>query len=214
MPDLLCKICGLTRAEDVELCHGLGADFIGFIFAPGSPRFVTPEAAADLPDGPALRVGVFAGTNPAATRAAARRARLDFIQLHGGEDPAFCRALGSDRVIKTLWPEKCTPEELERDMDRFAPACAYFLLDAGQSGGGSGKILPTNALRDFLQRGRPPRPWFLAGGLGPDNARAALAALEPDGVDMNSALESAPGVKDHKLVREALALVKHKEESR
>jgi len=208
MPGLLCKICGLTRAEDVALCHSLGADFIGFIFVPGSPRCVAPEHAAALPDGPALRTGVFAGMDLAGVRDIARRARLDFIQVHGGEDPALCRALGPDRVIKTLWPAGHTPEEIEREMERFASVCAYFLLDAGQSGGGSGTRLDTDALR----RIRPPRPWLLAGGLGAENLSAALAAFEPGsgprGVDMNSALESAPGIKDHALVREALALVK------
>ena len=208
MPDLLYKICGLTRAEDVALCHSLGADLIGFIFVPGGPRFVTPEHAAGLPDGPARRTGVFAGTDLAGARDVARRARLDFLQLHGGEDPDLCRALGPERVIKTLWPERHTAEELEREMERFAPVCAYFLLDAGRSGGGSGKRLNTDALRHI----RPPRPWFLAGGLGADNLPAVLAAFEPgsgpQGVDMNSALESAPGVKDPALVRKALALGK------
>ena len=208
MADLLCKICGLTRPEDVALCHSLGADLIGFIFAPASPRFVEPRRAAALPDGPALRTGVFAGTELAEVRDIARLARLDFIQLHGGEDPSFCRALGPERVIKTLWPEKLAPEELERIMERFAPVCAYFLLDAGQSGGGSGKSLNV----DFLRRIHPPRPWLLAGGMGAKNLLSSLAAfgkgLEPQGVDMNSALESAPGIKDHELVREALDLVK------
>ena len=207
MPDLLCKICGLTRAEDAVLCHSLGADWIGFIFVPASPRFVAPQRAAELPDGPALRTGVFAGTDIAELRESARLARLDLIQLHGGEEPAFCRAVGPERVIKTLWPEKLPPEELEREMERFAPVCAYFLLDAGASGG-SGKSLNTDALRHI----RPPRPWLLAGGLGPENLLSALAVFTPEsslgGVDMNSALESAPGIKNHELVRKALTLAK------
>jgi phosphoribosylanthranilate isomerase len=208
MPDLLCKICGLTRAEDAALCHDLGADFIGFIFVPAGPRFVTPEHAALLPDGPARRTGVFAGLDLAGIRDIARRARLDFIQLHGGEDPALCRALGPERVIKTLWPTGRAPEEMEQEMERFAPVCAYFLLDAGQKGGGSGKLPDTDALR----RIRPPRPWFLAGGLGADTLPAALAAFAPgsgpQGVDLNSALESVPGIKDHALIHKALALLK------
>jgi phosphoribosylanthranilate isomerase len=207
MPELLCKICGLTKAEDTALCHSLGADFIGFIFVPATPRFVAPQRAAELPDGPALRTGVFSGTELVELREIARIARLDFIQLHGGEKPAFCRAVGPERVIKTLWPEMCTPEELEREMELFAPVCAYFLLDAGTSGG-SGKSLNT----DVLRRIRPPRPWLLAGGLGPENLLSTLAVFAPEsspsGADMNSALESAPGVKDHELVRKALALVK------
>ena len=208
MPELLCKICGLTRAEDAALCHSLGADFIGFIFVPATPRFVAPRRAAALPDGPALRTGVFAGTELVELRESARLARLDFIQLHGGEEPVFCSAVGPERVIKTLWPEKLTPEALEREMERFAPVCAYFLFDAGIRGGGSGKSLGT----DILRRIRPPRPWLLAGGLGPENLRSALAGFAPEsipnGVDMNSALESAPGIKNHECVRKALALAK------
>jgi len=167
---------------------------------------VTPEQAAAMPDGPARRCGVFAGMELAGVRDIARRARLDFLQMHGGEDPAFCRALGPERVIKTLWPEGLTAEELDRELERFAPVCAYFLLDAGRSGGGSGTRLDTDALR----RIRPPRPWLLAGGLGADTLPAALAAFAPgsgpQGVDMNSALESAPGIKDPVLVRKALTL--------
>ncbi|MDR3073607.1 MAG: phosphoribosylanthranilate isomerase, partial [Deltaproteobacteria bacterium] len=102
MPELLRKVCGLTRPEDVALCHALGADFTGFIFAEKSPRRLSPEAVAALPKGPARRVGVFARTDIAALRESARRAGLDLVQLHGGEEPDFCRAVGPERVIKTL----------------------------------------------------------------------------------------------------------------
>jgi phosphoribosylanthranilate isomerase len=82
------------------------------------------------------------------------------------------------------------------------------LLDAGQSGGGSGKRLNIDALR----RLRPPKPWLLAGGMGTEHLLSSLAAFGsgsgPHGVDMNSALESAPGVKDHELIRKTLALMK------
>jgi phosphoribosylanthranilate isomerase len=208
MPEVLCKICGLTRADDAALCHSLGVDLIGFIFVPASPRFVEPRRAALLPDGTALRAGVFAGTDLAGVREIARLARLDFIQLHGGEDPSFCRSLGPERVIKTLWPQTLAPDELEQEMERFASVCAYFLLDAGTSGGGSGRSLNLEGLRHI----RSPRPWFLAGGLGTRNLPSTLAVFEPgagpNGVDLNSALERAPGIKDHQLVREAITLVK------
>jgi phosphoribosylanthranilate isomerase len=204
--ELLCKICGLTRAEDVAFCHGMGADFIGFIFARRSPRFVEAGHAALLPVGSALRVGVFVGSDIAEVRDIARRARLDMIQLHGGEDVEFCRALGAERVIKTIWPERLSPEKAAEEMERFAPVCAYFLLDAGGAGGGSGKLLDTAALR----RLHPPKPWFLAGGLGTDTLPSVLSsftpAWRPYALDMNSALESSPGVKDHDMVRKALGL--------
>ena len=205
---MLCKICGLTKVADVELCNALGADFVGFIFARKSPRFVAPECAALFPKGPALRVGVFAGADKTETCDIARRARLDLIQLHGGEEPDLCRALGPERIIKVFWPELLGPEELARETERFAPVCSRFLLDAGNKGGGSGKLISADA----LPHAPLPRPWLLAGGLGPDTLALILDVLtpeqQPDGADLNSALESAPGFKNHELVRKAVSLVK------
>lgn len=109
MAEKLCKICGLTRAEDVALCNSLGVDFMGFIFAPSSPRVVRPEFVASLPHGPARRVGVFTGASVKEMLAHAHAAKLDFFQLHGGEGPDICAELGAERVIKTLWPESCPP---------------------------------------------------------------------------------------------------------
>jgi len=211
MFDPLCKICGLTQPRDVELCHALGVDITGFIFAQNSPRAMSPEAVSAMPRGPSLRAGVFAGLDASAVRKTARQAKLDMIQLHAGEDEAFCRAVGPERVIKVLWPERLKPGELERELERFAPVCAYFLLDAGMSGGGSGKVMRL----DGLSRINPSRPWLLAGGLGPHNLRQTLAVCAaftrvPSGVDVNSALENIPGVKDHVLIRETLAVLKNR----
>ena len=170
-----------------------------------------PEHVASLPIGldaasprpRPRRVGVFAGSPLEEIRRIARTAKLDLFQLHGNEDEDFCRALGPERVIKVLWPQRCTRPELEEAMQRFAPVCAYFLLDAGSSGGGSGTSLDWQSLADL----NSPRPWLLAGGLGPHTLEQALAACSPHGVDLNSALESAPGVKDHGLIREAVRLL-------
>ena len=208
MPECLCKICGLTRPGDVELCHALGVDITGFIFARSSPRAVSAEAVAAMPRGAALRAGVFARSDLDAVLHTAQAARLDLIQLHGGEDEAFCRAVGPARVIKVLWPEGLGAGELEREMERFAPVAAYFLLDAGISGGGGGKVLDLEG----IWRSMPPRPCFLAGGLGPGNLGRTLASFAafprpPAGVDLNSALEHAPGIKNHSMIREALAVL-------
>lgn len=204
MPKLL-KVCGLTKAEDVLLCNELGVDFMGFIFASKSPRYVPPEFATSIPRGCARRVGVFVGTDAKTICATASKAKLDLIQLHSGEDEAFCQTLGAERVIKVLWPERCSAEQLSLEMERFAPVCAYFLLDAGQSGGGSGKHLDWQKLATL----KPPRPWLLAGGIGVSNLSDALVACSPNGLDMNSALESSVGVKDHTLLRQAVELIKN-----
>lgn len=200
------KVCGLTRASDVSLCLELGVAFTGFIFAPGSPRRLKPEAAAALPRGPAARVGVFAGQDLSEVRRIMKIAGLDYAQLHGGEGARFCRALGPERVIKTLWPQKLTPSSFMEERARFAPLCAFFLLDAGQGGGGSGRNLDWATLAD-LDLGKP---WFLAGGLTPENLPLALAACSPWAVDCNSGLEEAerPGCKDSAKLRAAASIVR------
>ncbi len=132
-----------------------------------------------------------------------QEAHLDFAQLHGGEDEAFCRAVGPQRVIKVLWPERLGWQGLEQELARFAPVCAMFLLEAGASGGGSGKAMNWELLAGL----KVPRPWLLAGGLGPHNVREAIAACCPTGVDMNSALETAPGIKDYALLHAAVVCV-------
>lgn len=223
MTRLPLKICGITRPQDARLVAATGAAYAGFVFAAKSPRFIAPERAAGLDTGPALRVGVFTGTPPDELRRVMALARLDFVQLHGGEDLETCRAVGRavgpERVIKVLWPEALAPdlsdlpdsesrpesrlEALARECERFAPVCALFLLDAGQRGGGSGRSLDFALFRDFA----PPRPWLLAGGLGPHNLAEAVAACSPHAFDCNSGLEEAPGRKDPGLVRAAATIL-------
>lgn len=220
MKRLPLKICGLTRPEDALLCAEVGAAYAGFIFAPESPRRISPERAASLQTGAALRVGVFANALPEAVLDIMNLARLDYAQLHGGESVDVCRAVGPDRVIKVFWPQAghgddgaggdaavrhaAAAEKLRRDCELFAPVCALFLLDAGQGGGGSGQSLDFAALSDF----RPPRPWLLAGGLGPHNLAMAAAACAPHAFDCNSELEQTPGRKDAVLVRRAAAVLR------
>ena len=221
MSSLRVKVCGLTRPQDVRLCLDLDVDFTGFIFAEKSPRRVSPESAAAFPSGNAARVGVFAGQSPEAVVRIMSEARLDYVQLHGGEEPAFCRAVGPERVIKVLWPERLLREaavpdspgdpvgpaqfrdRLERECRRFADVCAYFLLDAGSGGGGSGRQLDSQGFAGF----NPPRPWLMAGGVGPANAAVIVDACAPFGLDCNSALESGPGVKDQAKLHALMAVL-------
>jgi phosphoribosylanthranilate isomerase len=190
------KVCGLTRALDAQLCLDLGVRFTGFIFVRRSPRYIAPEAVAAMPGGragAAARVGVFAGQSVAEVLRIMKAARLDYAQLHGGEEVKFCRGVGAERVIKVFWPLALPgPDFLSAECARFAAGCAFFLLDAGSRGGGSGESLPWADLRGFS----PPRPWILAGGLGPDNLEEAVKTCLPWAVDCNSGLEDAPGVKN------------------
>jgi len=211
MNRLLVKICGNTRPEDARLAAALGADMLGFIFHPGSPRCVAPELPAGLDRATdllgALKVGVFVGQTVDETRALMDAGKLDLAQLHGGQDEAFCVALGSalghQRVIKVLWPERAANvDAFQAEVDRFASHCRLFLVDAGSCGGGHGRGIAQEAA-EILAATRFPRPWLLAGGLGPDTIGPMLTRFRPGGLDLNSGVESAPGIKDTTKLREA-----------
>lgn len=197
----LVKVCGLTKPEQAVQLDALGLDFLGFVFAARSRRRVAPGLVAAIPRGRAKRVGVFAGMTADEVLAVLDQAGLDYAQLHDDQDPDFCRRVGPDRVIRTFWPQRhASRADLEAEIARFAHVCAFVLLDAGTAGGGHGKSLDFAFLSGLLS----PRPWLLAGGLSPDNVAQAARLAAPDGFDLNSGVESAPGVKDPALVRLAL----------
>lgn len=202
---VLVKVCGLTRREDVEASVRLGADLLGFIFHPPSPRNVRPEFPGSLKGLGALKVGVFVKQTPEEVLQIMDEAGLDLAQLHGGQDDDFCRAVGPDQVIKVLWPERCgDPATLQAEAERYAPACSRLLLDAGTSGGGHGRAVDAGLIGQAI----PSVPWILAGGLDSGNAAQAVEALRPCGVDFNSGVESAPGVKDEDKLRAAIQAVR------
>lgn len=207
MSRLLAKVCGLTRGEDARLAAALGADMLGFIFHPKSPRNVDPALPAGLDRTldlrGALKVGVFVGQTADEALALMAAGGLDLAQLHGGQDEAFCRAVGPERVVKALWPERAANvNDFQAEVDRFASCCRLFLVDAGGGGGGHGRVVDGRAA-EILAATRFPRPWLLAGGIGPATLEEALLRLRPAGVDMNSGVECAPGVKDKNLLRAA-----------
>lgn len=213
---MIVKICGLRTQEDVDAV-ALGAHMCGFIFVPDSPRAVTVTEVAALETSHLLRVGVFVDASQDDIREAVRLARLDVVQLHGthSEDcarylqalPAGNKANGAHRPlmrIRTVWPAAyASVDALETDLRHFAPCADMFLLDAGTQGGGTGRTLPWEQLRHL----RSPRPWLLAGGLTADNARAALDACSPHGLDFNSGLETITGRKDARKIAAALRAV-------
>ena len=220
---LLVKVCGMTLPEQVQAIDGLGADFLGFIFAGKSPRKVSPEHVAAIPRGRARRVGVFVEQDADEVRRIMDAAGLDYAQLHGGQNEAFCRSVGPQRIIKVFWPQKYAVgqanspaaqvdkpapdgalEALQRDMNRFSDLCHLMLLDSGVCGGGHGRSLDFAALAGLAA----PRPWLLAGGLSPDNAGRAAREARPAGLDLNSGVETAPGVKDLLQVEKTIRILK------
>ena len=187
------KLGGLTRPEDIEAANALKPDFIGFVFAQKSRRYVSPEMAGRLRAGldPGIRaVGVFVREKPEQVAALLNAGVIDLAQLHGGEDEAYIqrlRALTDRPLIQAFRVD--TAADLERAR---ASAADCILLDNGP--GGTGAAFDWALLRGFE------RPYFLAGGLGPENVAAAVTALHPFAVDVSSGIETA-GVKDPEKMR-------------
>jgi phosphoribosylanthranilate isomerase len=202
------KICGLTREEDVRVCLDLDIDLTGFIFHPSSPRCVHPGQVARFPCGKSGRVGVFVRHTAEQIVDCIQDAGLDQVQLHGGQDPEICRRIGPERVLKVLWPQKYPhARAMQEDLDRFGPVCSAFVLDSGRSGGGHGRTVSVSWLSELVF----PRPWFLAGGLGPHTLPDLLRTCRPDGLDLNSGVEISPGIKDQRLIEKCLRILTSKE---
>lgn len=206
---MLFKVCGMRCQEDLDLAAQTGFSMAGFIFCEKSPRHVDPEIVRTLRTRSMLRVGVLASKDAGYIADCAQKAGVDLVQLHGNQDVATMqelgRRLGGESLIRVLWPASYKDvTDLQRDMELFAPHCAAFLLDAGQSGGGHGISLSL----DFVGRVVFPRPWLLAGGLNAqslDRVARLPAHLRPKGLDFNSRLERAPGKKDARLMKEVIA---------
>ncbi|MDR1165052.1 MAG: phosphoribosylanthranilate isomerase [Deltaproteobacteria bacterium] len=204
LPKPFIKICGLTRARDSAFASRAGASMLGFIFHPQSPRYLSPVEAKRLPTGGSLRVGVCVGQKAKEIAFLMDKARLDLAQFHGEQDLEDARAIGPEKVIRALWPQRWESlAQMDDERKRWEENCAYFLLDSGLRGGGHGQRLDSPLIEAFAARSA--RPVILAGGLSPSH----LASLWPwgldakiSGFDFNSGVETAPGLKD----REALAL--------
>lgn len=190
------KICGLTREQDVDDAVAAGADAIGLVFAPGSPRRLGAGRAAELrrrvPPFVTV-VGLFVNESLESMNACIDAVRLDAVQLHGDEDVEVAAALASrTRVIKAF--RMSGPEVIAR-MPPFAPVTGAWLLDAwvpGVAGGTGARFDWELALRAQALG----HPVILAGGLKPENAAEAVARVAPYALDVSSGVESSPGIKD------------------
>lgn len=171
------KICGITRQEDAALAESLGADFLGFIFVPESPRYADAEHVSHIETKRAKRVGVFRNEPADVVRAIAEIAMLDLVQIHG----EIAHDVGLP-VIHAFHVRESLPET-HTNAD-------YILFDTG---GGTGRVFDWNLLAHYERT----KPFFLAGGLNPDNAQDAIANAQPFAIDVNSGVEREPGIKDH-----------------
>lgn len=181
------KICGLKRPCDIEYANGLAPDYIGFVFASKSRRYVTAEQAELLRkrlNRGILPVGVFVNEDPEQVADLVRRNIIEAVQLHGQEDDNYIRELRKLVSCPIIQAFRIKSGEDAEAANRSA--ADYVLLD---SGGGSGESFDWSLLKKMK------RPYFLAGGLTPENVTEAIKAWHPFGVDASSSLET-DGAKD------------------
>ncbi len=198
------KICGINSEAAFDAAVAAGADWLGFVFFPPSPRAISAERAAGLsaraPGGP-LRVGLFVRPNPAEIAAVLAALPLDILQIHGPAEQA--RAVRA-RFGKPVWRAVGIASAADLPVD--ADGADALLLDASPP---RGATRPGGNARPFdwtLLRGwRPPAPWLLAGGLTPETVAAAIAATGASAVDVSSGVERRPGEKDPALIRAFIA---------
>ena len=202
------KICGLTREEDVDAAVAAGADAIGFVLYPPSPRYITPQRAAEL----ARRippfvdvVGLFVNEAPEVVRAACEALPINVLQFHGDEDAAYCRQfarpyLRAARVRPGL------------DLVEFAssfPDARGLLLDAFVEGyGGGGHVFDWTLIPSNL-----PSYLVLSGGLTADNIGDAIRRVRPVAADVSSGVGAGKGSKDHSKIAAFVAAVRKADES-
>jgi len=209
------KFCGLRRPEDVATAVELEADYLGFVFAPSSPRALEPQAAeallAEIPTGPAQRVGVFQDQPLRFINEVVRRCRLDLVQLHGHEPRDLPGAIVVPVLRAMRVPTASVPVPPPTRGVELAPNVFGVLIDAMASdgrSGGTGRIPDAGAL-EAAYAGLPAGTRvFLAGGLRPDTVAARIRNLAPFAVDVSSGIESAPGVKDRRRMAAFVAAVR------
>ncbi|OIP68667.1 MAG: N-(5'-phosphoribosyl)anthranilate isomerase [Oscillatoriales cyanobacterium CG2_30_44_21] len=232
------KICGLTKSEQAQAIAQMGASALGFICVAASPRYVSPEAITQIISSlakepnfegaaephlqnlvpevqPLDLIGIFLGAGIEQICQTVSQSGLNGIQLHGDESPEFCQQLRTslakieDRQnspIKLIKALRVKDQDGLTQAQTFSKVVDAVLLDAydPQTAGGTGKTLDWQMLRDF----KLDLPWWLAGGLNPDNIVQAIAMTCPDGVDVSSGVECSTGDKDLLKVKQFIDAVR------
>jgi phosphoribosylanthranilate isomerase len=208
------KLCGLTRPADVSAAVALGADAIGLVFYPPSPRYVSPAQAGQLlAELPAFvsAVGLFVNPTAAEVQACIEAAPISILQFHGDETVAQCAEIAQQVRRPFLRALRIKPEMKAADLLEFeaayrisSPLFAGLLLDTwSEAYGGTGKVFDWSLIPAELARRA-----VLSGGLNVQNATDAVRQLRPHAVDVSSGIESAKGVKDVALMRAFIAAVR------
>jgi phosphoribosylanthranilate isomerase len=194
------KICGVNTADSFDAAYAAGADWIGFVFFPRSPRYVTPDTAAALsarrPGGPG-RVGLFVEPDDAAVATVLAALDLDALQIYATADRAAALRVRFDRPV---W--HAVGVAAAADLPRAAPGIDRLLIEAkpppaATRPGGNAARFDWSLLAGW----QAPLPWVLAGGLDPDNVGEAIRTAGARAVDVSSGVEAAAGVKDPARIR-------------
>ena len=198
------KLCGLSRPCDIEAANALAVDYIGFVFAPKSCRYVTPQQAAELMKllAPGIQaVGVFVNEPPESVAELLNNSVIDLAQLHGDENEDYIKQLRAltDKPILQAFRVASAKDAAKAEHS----TANHILLD---SGAGTGAVFDWKLIRNMK------RPYFLAGGLGPDNVASAVKALQPYAVNVSSGIET-DGRKDRKKMAAFVAAVRKEDQT-
>ena len=192
------KVCGLTRQQDVDRCLELGVDRLGFVLAPSPRQLSLTQLDSLLPPPPGMWSAVLVNPDLRLVEELLNRG-CPCLQFHGQETPEFIqRFAGRARLVKALRVTSAEQLQVEFPVDEY-------LLDGARPGHGE-----TFQWR-WLQRQRPVRPFFLAGGLHPDNVAEAIAQTRPMGVDVSSGVEQRAGLKDYRKLERFVTAVRSAE---
>ena len=194
------KICGLTRAEDMQVAIEAGADAFGLVFYPPSPRFIDPEQAVRLAGmaPPFVSVvGLFVNAEARQVSELLAAVPIHLLQFHGDEDEAYCRQFGRPYI-------KAARMRPGLDLLQYAasfPSAQAILVDAFVEGyGGGGKSFDWDLIPNSMSK-----PLVLSGGLDADNVGEAIRRVRPAAVDVSSGVEAAKGIKDADKIRSFIA---------
>lgn len=206
------KVCGITQFKQLQQLEALNVDYAGLIFYKDSPRYMGDKLSGKEVKGADFdlkKVGVFVNPTYSDLLDAIDDYGLDIVQLHGNETPEMCQDLSEDvEVIKAFRIEDSSAN-IDKLVEPYDGVCDYYLFDTAglkESFGGTGKQFDWS----ILNKAKIEKPFFLSGGIGPDDATKIKSFSHPDffAIDVNSKFETEPGVKDMGLLLKFLQAFK------
>jgi phosphoribosylanthranilate isomerase len=205
------KVCGITRSADARAAAEAGADAIGLVFYPPSPRYVSVERAVEVRDAlPPFVQTVALFVNPDAAQVAQVIGRLKpaAMQFHGEETPQFCAQFGVPWIKAVRVKSEAREVDLLEYVRPFSGAMAWLLDSHVEAYGGVGERFDWSLVPGVLRNGGD-KPLILSGGLARENVGEAVRRVRPWGVDVSSGVESAKGIKDAAKIAAFIAEVRN-----